>query len=212
MVTSSNKIAFDFDGTLVDVARRDWCVYTTLLDGRLGQAFEPLLFKPYWDLRRNKTVLSQLLPEGLNIDAYIAARNKLIERRIFLELDTVFPSVKDTLEKLARQFELWLVTSRKDDFELAGQLYDTGLYQQFEDRIVITSDKKRAFETMKPSFVVGDTEYDIQPAKELSIVSIALTTGIRNAECLRLLNPDWVIDDISQIPKLLLTDASSPTS
>lgn len=213
MVTFSNKIAFDFDGTLVDVARRDWCVYTTLLDGRLGQAFEPLGFKPYWELRRNKALLRDVLPEGYDIVRYVAERNKLIERRVFLELDTLFPNVKETLEKLSTRFELWLVTTRKDDFELAGQLYDKGIYHLFDDRIVLTpANKREAFETISPAFVVGDTELDIIPAKELGIPTIALTTGIRSADQINTFKPDWVFDDISSISKLLLTDAGSPIS
>lgn len=200
MDISSNKIAFDFDGTLVDVGRRDWCIYQELLR---EQNFECLEFKPYWEQRRQKTPLDQLLPRGIDLKSYVEKRSKWMERRVFLELDTLFENVNDVLQKLAPKYELWVVSSRSHEIYLIDQMFDMDIYYQFEDRIVITNDKRRVFQTLKPSVVIGDTENDIEPAKSLSIPTIAMTTGIRSAEFLRNLKPDWLLDDIKQVPDVL---------
>ena len=46
---------------------------------------------------------------------------------------------------------------------------------------------------------VGDTENDILPANEIGVRSIAVTTGIRSEEKLRIYNPSVIINSISDI-------------
>jgi HAD superfamily hydrolase (TIGR01509 family) len=57
--------------------------------------------------------------------------------------------------------------------------------------------------TKNEAIVVGDTEMDIKPCKELGVKVIAITTGIRTADELKSYNPDFLIDDLSDLPKIV---------
>jgi phosphoglycolate phosphatase-like HAD superfamily hydrolase len=44
---------------------------------------------------------------------------------------------------------------------------------------------------------------DIKPCKELGVRVIAITTGIRTADELRLYSPDFLIEDLSDLPEVI---------
>jgi len=49
------------------------------------------------------------------------------------------------------------------------------------------------------ALVVGDSEMDIRPSKDLGVKVVALATGIRTAEELRSHNPDYLITNMSDL-------------
>ena len=53
------------------------------------------------------------------------------------------------------------------------------------------------------SAIIGDTEMDILVGKNLEILSIAVLSGIRNKEKLDAYKPDYIIEDISYLSKIL---------
>lgn len=57
--------------------------------------------------------------------------------------------------------------------------------------------------TKDEAMVVGDTEMDIKPCKELGVRVIAITTGIRTADELRSYSPDFLIEDLSDLPRVV---------
>jgi len=59
--------------------------------------------------------------------------------------------------------------------------------------------------TKDEAIVVGDTEMDIKPCKELGVRVIAITTGIRTADELRFYSPDFLIEDLSDLPEIVAT-------
>ena len=59
--------------------------------------------------------------------------------------------------------------------------------------------------TKDEAIVVGDTEMDIKPCKELGVRVIAITTGIRTADELKFYSPDFLIEDLSDLPEIVAT-------
>lgn len=49
------------------------------------------------------------------------------------------------------------------------------------------------------AIVVGDSEMDIKPSKELGVKVVAITTGVKTAEELRAHGPDYIVDDICEV-------------
>lgn len=47
--------------------------------------------------------------------------------------------------------------------------------------------------------VVGDSEMDIKPSKELGVRVVAVTTGVRDAEFLKSLSPDYLIGNLYDV-------------
>jgi len=52
-------------------------------------------------------------------------------------------------------------------------------------------------------FVVGDTRFDIESAKELGVKTIAVATGNYSIEELKKYNPDYLFKDFSDIDKII---------
>lgn len=53
------------------------------------------------------------------------------------------------------------------------------------------------------SWVVGDTEADIEAGKILEINTIGVLSGIRNKKKMKELEPDYLIEDITELPELM---------
>lgn len=53
------------------------------------------------------------------------------------------------------------------------------------------------------AIVVGDTEMDIKPCKDLGVRVVAVTTGIRTADELKAYEPDFLIDNLSDLPEVV---------
>lgn len=51
--------------------------------------------------------------------------------------------------------------------------------------------------------VVGDSEMDIKPCKELGVRVVAISTGIRSAEFLRGQEPDHLIGDLAELQQIV---------
>lgn len=49
------------------------------------------------------------------------------------------------------------------------------------------------------ALVVGDSEMDIRPSKELGVKVAAITTGVRSEEELRALSPDYIIRSLPEV-------------
>jgi HAD superfamily hydrolase (TIGR01509 family) len=56
---------------------------------------------------------------------------------------------------------------------------------------------------VKEAVVVGDSEMDIKPSKELGVRVVAVTTGVRDMEFLKSLNPDYLIDNLYEVVEIV---------
>ena len=57
--------------------------------------------------------------------------------------------------------------------------------------------------------IIGDTEADVLAGKRLSLVTIAVASGIRSRQYLQALEPDYLIDSIVALPGILGDSAYS---
>ncbi|RWX73894.1 MAG: HAD family hydrolase [Candidatus Methanosuratincola verstraetei] len=53
------------------------------------------------------------------------------------------------------------------------------------------------------ALVVGDSEMDIKPAKELGVKVAAITTGVRTEEELRAHSPDYIVDGLPEVVEIV---------
>ncbi|MDI9643995.1 MAG: HAD family hydrolase [Candidatus Verstraetearchaeota archaeon] len=60
------------------------------------------------------------------------------------------------------------------------------------------------------ALVVGDSEMDIKPSKELGVKVAGITTGIRSEEELRAFEPDYLINSLPEILEILATLPQEP--
>jgi phosphoglycolate phosphatase len=201
-------IVFDLDGTLIDISLRDYVVYKTIVE---KSNFMSLSFQKYWMQRRSKISIFEILAQT-NVpknyySSFILTRGKYIESESFLQLDTLFPNAIDVIEELKEKYNCYLVTSRQEIKHTKTQLAYLGFDKVFSASncyITQKKDKNEIFQKIKKiEFVVGDTENDIIPAKELNKISIAVCSGIRNENYLKELSPSYIIPNISSLKNIL---------
>jgi phosphoglycolate phosphatase-like HAD superfamily hydrolase len=199
-------IAFDLDGTLIDIKERDYKVYSDILQTNI---FKPLNIDEYWKLRREHTNIFEILerssvPESFGKD-FILRRDFLIESNEYLLLDQVFVDVPETITALQSTYNCIIITRRKSDADTVNQICRLGIKDLFNDIIIVQGDKTNAFRSIDNlRCVVGDTESDIIPANSLKLKSIAVTTGIRSYSSLKESFPNCIIGNLKEVLKIVL--------
>lgn len=203
-MTMKKAIAFDLDGTLIDVSIRDYKIYKDLVD-RLGGT--PISYDDYWPMRQAKTDIHKILEDSNicdsnDIDYFLTNRKTLMENLEYLRVDPIFPKVKDLLADLSEDYSIYILTIRHDRQNTEEQLRALGI-DQYNNIIVEGNKEQQMILIPNLCFMVGDTENDILPANNVGIVSIAVTTGIRNRELLQDMNPKYIIDNIEEVKDIV---------
>lgn len=196
------NLILDFDGTLVNPTQRDYALYCDIMQ-ELGHDVLPL--EEYWPLRCGVTPIGDLLKKsgGPNVDVetFLKLRLERHELLKYLRYDTPLPGVYLALEQLNGRFDLHLVSARGSLENLTYELMHHGMRDYFKTVAAVCGPKhERITKIGDVAAVVGDTEHDILPAKELGVRAIAVCTGIRSREYLEGLAPDLVLDNICEVP------------
>ncbi len=198
-------IAFDLDGTLVDVSERDYRIYCDILQ-KLG--YKPVSKEVYWPLRRDVTDIHNILAlsnlvSSEDVDTFLEQRKALMEEWDYLSIDKLFEDVVDTLSYLKKKYRLLILTKRYKTKETEKQITELGL-RQYADVKIVTGNKEEAMNDIKGLFaMVGDTENDIIPANKIGVKSIAVTTGIRNTEKLKTYCPSVIVNSLREVIQYL---------
>ncbi len=182
-------VVFDLDGTILDVHRRFWTLYSSIL-ADMGHV--PLSRTSYWTKRRN----GRSIPHTAS-DAFLTHFRARIEDTALLALDTPFDGMVHAIEEISRQYVPYLVTLRKQRMRLLAQLAALGLDRWFPEHRVLTPRDQKApvIATIipLPLAVVGDTDADVGAARALSITSIGVSWGLLSASRMRALCPDIIL-------------------
>jgi phosphoglycolate phosphatase len=202
-------IYFDLDGTLIDVRRRHYAAYADTLRA-LG--LTPLSWEQYWARRRRGASSADLL-DGADdalrarfLDGWIAH----VEMAAYLRLDEPVAGATGALDALSASYALVLVTLRRRRAALHAQLERLGLGGRFDAVLTLSAPGESKVELIRNagapgagSIVVGDSEADVEAARTLGLMSVCVTTGVRDPAFLRALAPDVLIGSIAEVPAAL---------
>ena len=210
-------LVFDFDGTLADST--EGILQTTRATfARMGLPMpedadvRQGIGLPLKGALRTAGVPENRLDEGADI--YHEVFYEVAPKHIVL-----FPGVKEALEKLAsRGYRMSIATSRSEQ-SLVMLLGEHGISQYFEvlGSVGCVENPKPAPDivlwvlgrmgaTPDQTLVIGDTVYDIQMGKAARCSTCAVTYGNHGPEQLRAAEPDFLIDDLRLLSRLLKED------
>jgi HAD superfamily hydrolase (TIGR01509 family) len=157
--------------------------------------------------------LSQGRDEGWINDVLKEADKIPIRREVeAAEAAEVLPGVRETMPELkGRGFKLAIFTYN-NSLATGIALSKNGLDRYFEliaARDSVPRPKPNPLHLAfvleglmvgkEEALVIGDSEMDIRPCKELGVRVAAITTGIRNADFLRSLEPDYLIGSLPEL-------------
>jgi phosphoglycolate phosphatase-like HAD superfamily hydrolase len=202
-----DTIILDLDGPILDGRYRHFQCYKNILE---ENGFCPMKIEKYWKMKRNRlSRIEQLSESGAEAfyDRFLSEWIERIEDKKYLKYDLIQPGCPTIFSEWADLgFTLVLSTHRKRRSNLLWQLEEFGLVQCFDEIVSVAapSSKEKAERTVRklakfdPELTVwvGDTEVDVEAAKYLGIKICAVTCGLRSAEYLESLKPDYLEKDL----------------
>lgn len=193
------NVVFDLDGTLIDSRPRMHALFAELVpDASLD-------FDAYWALKEAKVSHEHILLRRLGYPAerlqqFTAAWMERIESPAMLALDTNFPGMHATLDRLAAQARLHVCTARQHRQPALDQLERLRLLPYFTSVMVTeqVDDKDvlivRHVPDLAPGdWMLGDTGKDIQVGKSLGMRTCAVLSGFLSRASLEPYGPDLIL-------------------
>ncbi|OBT10065.1 phosphoglycolate phosphatase [Vibrio sp. UCD-FRSSP16_10] len=216
-------IAFDLDGTLLDSAP-DLAVAVDLAMQAMHCPGVSEAQVRTWLGNGADNLVARALSQNMTIDPSISEQSKRQARVHFDHYyaqcghskSTLYPQVKESLQALLEEgFQLAIITNKPYQF-VPDILSQHGIDDLFVDvlggdslpkikpdpmPLIHLLDKYQL--TADEMIMIGDSKNDILAAKNAGVVSVALPYGYNHGEPIELANPDHLIDDLSQLLKLL---------
>lgn len=215
----------DLDGTLLDVTRRHYATYLTVLEQPDVRGV-PIPDREYWGLRREGRPPEEILKRS----RLFPTKYKLFQERFdealespeMLGLDVLRPGVETALGKFYTKTPIVLVTQRRDGEALESQLASLKIRKYF---VTVLSGApvrgRRADPDLRwrhkaqlvkarykllptESVYIGDTETDVKAARALCFDVFLVEGGHRTKELQMKADPDRIVADLPASLKFLL--------
>ncbi len=126
-------------------------------------------------------------------------------------IPTIYADVPDILEKIKKSGKKIIVVSSHPKKNLIEEAIDYGIADNFDKIIGDVINKtdgmikacNEMFVDIKNAAYVGDMVGDIRAAKKAKAISVALTRGYHDKKNLLLEKPDYLLEKLSDLAKLL---------
>ena len=202
------------DNTLIDSDKANFIAYNNALK-QLGFKIKPYSFfkkqfsKPKFEVAKaasgvnNKKILEKIIK---------AHKDYLHKHSI--KYNELYYGVKEILRKLKKYYKIAIV-SNCDHRTIVYSLKEVNLDKKYYDVLVGADDVKNSKPSpdmiikagrllkIKPSYMIGDSIYDIIAGKRAGVKTIAVTSGNYNAKALLKYKPDYLVDDLKDVEKVL---------
>lgn len=204
------NIIFDWSGVVRDtVTNQMWIVNHIFKKYGVGEITTGE-FRENW--KQPPAVFYQkYLPEGYNE----AERSKLFQE---LQLDKdcpkaiSFPEVVQLMHKCKEKGHFLTVVSSDFPETLLPEVKSYGLENIFSEIITDANDKlgpvqkiiKENNLNLENTFFVGDSNHEIDVAKETGIKSVAVTWGFTSEQRLKARNPDYIVNNAKELEGVIL--------
>lgn len=202
----NNKVAFDFDGTLVDCEIRQIEALRSILR-RKDINYYDFNYKVWWQYKTNGlSTYDALIKMNISQEkAYYVNRSwiDIIENPEWLDLDKLNNYVIPLFIKLIHQNKsIYIITARKSEYFFLNQIKKLAIEKYIKRSFVVhptesKEHKKEILYYLKPSYFVGDSENDYYSAQNSGVKFIAISGGQRSKEFLLMHGIDFIIDTFS---------------
>ena len=180
------RIAFDFDGTLLDSRIRHEMVMSDVLKkhGIILDASDLVSFKA--DGHNN---IEWLLLNGIAEGAVKEINSEWIsqiENEDYLKNDVLYPDALEVLGNLSKENDLYLVTARNNKVGTLKQINELGINQYFSQIFIVESNsetpalKAKYLSEIGADVFIGDTESDYKAVLIAQCEFKAIVWGFRS--------------------------------
>ncbi|MDQ2960483.1 MAG: HAD hydrolase-like protein [Candidatus Dormibacteraeota bacterium] len=196
-MSSAGWLVLDLDGTIVDIRPRHYAAHL-LVTRDLG--LQPIGPAAYWRIKR----------AGLDVASRYGGRGReyresfldWIEAVELLDLDRPFSRAREWLTDLqSRGFGVVIATGRRNRARTRTQLEGLAIPH---DLLVTVPNSSRSAAVLSaidsPVLAwIGDTEIDIEAGRDLGVLTVAVTSGIRSPSLLARHRPDALVARLSDV-------------
>jgi HAD superfamily hydrolase (TIGR01509 family) len=216
-VEPPSAVIFDLDGTLVDSLE---LYYRDLREILLRVGLPPVPKEEVLEvMRAGSSPWDVFIPKDMPNRKEFVDRCIAIDREIwptlYHEEARLFPGSRPTIESLFRRgIKLGIVTSGwEEDNEISHLLSKEGV-APYINALIMKPDTKRTKPAPDPILLclerisanpasavyVGDAPDDIRAGKAAGTRTAAVLSGVGTPAMLELLNPDWIIKGVDEVP------------
>jgi len=208
---------WDLDGTILDVSEKYFQLYKKLVGKPSDEKFDK---HSLWEMKRaqysDHKILSLFQINDVDMDAFRQGKARLIEAEELLAYDILQLGAIEKLEDLSQTFEMAIVTLRKNRRNLLQQLEVLELTKYFSiilspgPELYHLKESLQKVELLSRQYInpkgwmIGDSDSDINCAKDLKISSVGLFSGLRNADKMSMLSPTHLLPGLNFIDKRIL--------
>lgn len=210
-------ISFDLDQTLVETARAHSLSFAYAFE-KQGIKIKEKTIWPFLDGRHSREVVLSIAKK-IKVKLNEKQINGIREFHHFYLKETTryikpIPRAYEILKELKKSYTLALLTNcaKEEAFLL---LKFSGINKKIFNIIVLADQVKHPkpwpdeiFKAekilhVKSDIHIGDSVYDVIAAKKAKAISIAVLSGQSTREQLEKLNPDFIIENIRELPRTL---------
>lgn len=202
----------DLDGPILETKFRHYWVFKEAL--YIHNNDTNLEIDTFWNLKRNKVVLSKILElngsTNINIQELNLTILNLMESVQALDKDILKVGAVEFLIRSRCHFKnIFLVTMRRNELNTNNQLDKLGIISYFDSILIANnSNPNPKYEVIKnlifkKALFIGDTEEDSITAYKLGIKSVGILNGIREKE---LMNFDFYFEELINVDLSLLLE------
>lgn len=188
-------IFFDIDGTIIDHTQRIYDLYGTYAHTHGFSAFDKTVYlQKKREGASEKSIAAETFPSEY-IEPYIIWKRSVIETPRILSMDTLVPGIDTVLTHIAEHHALIALSARQSKKQLIDQLERLDILEKFADIICVPNvadqPSRKNVELRKylinhhiktsDAAIVGDTEWDMDAAKQTSVRGIGVSWGMRSA-------------------------------
>ncbi len=199
----TRNIFFDLDGTLIDCKKRLYNLFTDLAPSH-GLTFEDYASLKSKQVNQREMLVKYCGYDEADVELFRLKWLNLIEDPERLMSDSVIGF--NELDRIAKRYDLYIVTNRQNKESTLAQLESLGLLQFFKD-VLVTEQKtsktkliQKYVHCLDPmDIIIGDTCEDIITGKELGIQTVAVESGFLSKDVLLRQNPDFIIKSVRDL-------------
>ncbi|MEN3064002.1 MAG: HAD family hydrolase [Candidatus Methanosuratincola petrocarbonis] len=215
-------VVFDMDGVLVNFNIDSRRIKAEIIEYFEARGFPKGFLSPALPFSKIKEEVERhFSSEGMREDQILeilrAAEGMAVDHEVEAAKTTrLLPGAKETLSELKAMGVRLAIFTYNNSKAVRMALERLGLEGYFDavvSRDQVESPKpnpchlRRVLELLGVSageaLVVGDSEMDIKPAKELGVKVAAITTGVRSEEELRAHAPDYIINRLPEVVEIV---------
>lgn len=200
-------VIFDYNGTLVDDTGKMAILFSNTLEKTGLSAITLKEFKEKFALPIEKLATNFGIPE----EKLEEAKNNFVDEWKNYEGGTpLFPDTKEVLEYLkSKKIKIVILTAYMQE-RLEKELQENKIMNFFSEKIcdgqkVEAINKFIGESKLKPEEIlyIGDTELDVEAGKQAGTKTAGFTGGVISRERLKKIKPDYLIDSLSEIKKII---------